>query len=133
MRFGGIHAFGYSPRPGTLAAGFSDPVDSRTRQARLAELEAVARQSRLDLMRAQIGQAVPVLHERLSPLAAATVPRSGYTPNYLPVQVRSATPIQEGQVVMVRLTDLDAAAEVLIAEALGGAPGLVCAVSEGLV
>lgn len=114
--FGDIHAFGYSPRPGTLAAGLSEPVARQTRQARLAALDAVARQSRLDLMRAQIGQAVPVLHERVPTLPAATALRSGYTPNYLPVQVRSATPMCEGQVVMVRLMDLDPAAEVLVGE-----------------
>lgn len=115
LHFGHIHAFGYSPRPGTLAASFANPVDARTRQRRVGELESLARRSRLQLLREQIGKTVMMLHERL-PEAFEGLPRSGYTPNYLPVHVRCATPIGEGSLVQVRITGLDEAVGLLIAE-----------------
>ncbi|BCU05697.1 hypothetical protein Atep_03740 [Allochromatium tepidum] len=95
LRFGHIHVFGYSPHPGTPAAGFANPVDARTRRRRVGELESLAHRSRLQILRDQIGKTVMLLHERL-PDAFEGRPRSGYTPNYLPVHVRSATPIGEG-------------------------------------
>jgi threonylcarbamoyladenosine tRNA methylthiotransferase MtaB len=115
LRFGHIHVFGYSPRPGTLAAGLANPVDARTRRRRVDELESLARRSRLQVLRAQIGKTVSLLHERL-PDTFEGLPRSGYTPNYLPVHVRSATPIGEGRLVEVRITGLDEVAGLLIAE-----------------
>jgi threonylcarbamoyladenosine tRNA methylthiotransferase MtaB len=118
LHFGHIHVFGYSPRPGTPAAGFANPVDARTRQGRVGELESLARRSRLQVLREQIGKTVTVLHERL-PEAFEGLPRSGYTPNYLPVHVRSATPIGEGRLIEVRITGLDEAAGLLIAEPSG--------------
>lgn len=121
LRFGHIHVFGYSPRPGTLAAGFANPVDASTRRRRVDELESLARRSRLQVLRAQIGKTVTLLHERL-PDTFEGLPRSGYTPNYLPVHVRSATPIGEGRLVEVRITGLDEAAGLLIAEPTGVEP-----------
>ncbi|MTW19873.1 tRNA (N(6)-L-threonylcarbamoyladenosine(37)-C(2))-methylthiotransferase MtaB [Allochromatium palmeri] len=118
LRFGHIHVFGYSPRPGTLAAGFANPVDARTRQGRIAELESLARRSRLQVMGEQIGKSMTLLHERLL-TGFEGRPRSGYTPNYLPVHVRSETPIREGRLVEVRITGLDEAAGLLIAELTG--------------
>ncbi|MBK1654738.1 MiaB/RimO family radical SAM methylthiotransferase [Allochromatium vinosum] len=121
LRFGHIHVFGYSPRPGTPAAGFANPVDARTRRRRVGELESLAHRSRLQILRDQIGKTVMLLHERL-PDAFEGRPRSGYTPNYLPVHVHSAAPIGEGSLIQVRITGLDAAAGLLIAEPTGVEP-----------
>ncbi|QGU32031.1 tRNA (N(6)-L-threonylcarbamoyladenosine(37)-C(2))-methylthiotransferase MtaB [Thermochromatium tepidum] len=121
LGFGHIHVFGYSPRPGTVAAGFDHPVDARTRQLRSEALEAVARRSRLQVLRAQIGKTVTLLQERPTETAGGR-PRSGYTPNYLPVHVRSAQQIAEGQLIEVRVTGLDEAAAMLLAEPTDLAP-----------
>lgn len=121
LRFGQIHVFGYSPRPGTLAAGFANPVDARMRRRRIDELESLARHSRLQVLREQIGKTVTLLHERL-PEAFAGRPRSGYTPNYLPVHVRFVTRIGEGSLIQVRIMGLDEAAGLLIAEPIGVEP-----------
>ncbi|MGQ9660634.1 MAG: tRNA (N(6)-L-threonylcarbamoyladenosine(37)-C(2))-methylthiotransferase MtaB [Thermochromatium sp.] len=118
--FGQIHIFGYSPRPGTPAAGFDRPVAAQTRHRRIRELESLARRSRLQVMREQIGKTVVMLHERLPNIVGR--PRSGYTPNYLPLHVHSATPMREGSLIQVRITGLDETAGLLLAEPTGVAP-----------
>lgn len=62
-RFGHIHAFAYSPRPGTRAAAMPDAIDGVTKRARLDELQTLATWLRRSVMRAQIGKGVQVLRE----------------------------------------------------------------------
>ena len=62
--------FKYSPRPGTAAAGFPDPVDPDLAQERLAELQALQRSLTLAAHRARVGETTEVWLERPSRRAA---------------------------------------------------------------
>ena len=55
------YSFKYSPRPGTTAADFADPVDSGEAQRRLEALQGVQRELTLTHHRARVGERVSVL------------------------------------------------------------------------
>ena len=63
----GLHAFRYSPRPGTPATRMAGHVDERTKKARAAELLAIAAEARARFARQGLGTVTHVLAEtRLS-------------------------------------------------------------------
>ena len=84
--FGQVHAFPYSPRPGTRAAGMPGRVDAATQQRRGRELARLADRLRRQVLEAQVGTRVQVLRER-APSSAESGELFGYTPNYLPVRI----------------------------------------------
>lgn len=84
--FGQVHAFPYSPRPGTRAAGLPERVDAATQRRRGQELARLAQRLRRDVLRAQVGSRVQVLREA-APRPLNPTGNFGYTPNYLPVSI----------------------------------------------
>ncbi|HXU44217.1 MAG TPA: radical SAM protein, partial [Thermoanaerobaculia bacterium] len=64
MRFAKIHAFPYSPRPGTQAAGMPGQVPASVRKERIARLLDLATRSEHRFWQAQIGKRATVLWER---------------------------------------------------------------------
>ncbi|MCD7960228.1 MAG: tRNA (N(6)-L-threonylcarbamoyladenosine(37)-C(2))-methylthiotransferase MtaB [Ruminococcus sp.] len=64
MQFASMHVFRYSPRPGTKAATFSNPVSEAEKQRRMHLSQEVARENHQRFLKAQIGERVPVLFER---------------------------------------------------------------------
>ena len=102
MRFSDIHAFPYSPRPGTSAAYHQNPVPEPEKRARMAQLLELAAQSRQNFRQSQIGTTRPTLWER----AARHNLWSGLTDNYLRVRAPSPTPLSN-QITNARLTALD--------------------------
>ena len=102
MRFADIHAFPYSPRPGTSAAYHPNPVPEPEKRARMAQLLELAAQSRQNFRQSQIGTTRPTLWER----AARHNLWSGLTDNYLRVRAPSPTPLSN-QITNARLTALD--------------------------
>ena len=102
MRFADIHAFPYSPRPGTSAAYHQNPVPEPEKRARMAQLLTLAAQSRQNFRQSQIGTTRPTLWER----AARHNLWSGLTDNYLRVRAQSPTPLSN-QITNARLTALD--------------------------
>jgi threonylcarbamoyladenosine tRNA methylthiotransferase MtaB len=58
MAFAGIHAFPYSPRPGTAAFNFGEPVPEREAVLRVEALTALASRSRRDYARRWFGRVV---------------------------------------------------------------------------
>ena len=58
-----IHAFPFSPRPGTPAADMPDQVNRAISKARVHEINELATKNRDEFMRAQIGKTVQVLVE----------------------------------------------------------------------
>ncbi len=104
MQFGHIHAFSYSPRAGTLAAGFADQVDDATTRQRYQTLQSLARRMTTAVLRQQIGRRTTILCEGASGKMAI---RCGYTPNYLPVQIVADRPqLESSQLIEVILTGL---------------------------
>ncbi len=139
MRFGHIHAFAYSPRAGTLAADMPGQVDSQTKRERLDALQRLALAMKREVLRAQIGQRVPVLcegnpdsHPDSTQAGAQQQTRFGYTPNYLPVDVQVGAAqiggkrISGNQIVPVILTGLDAKGYALIGQPDPGERRSVC-------
>ena len=102
MRFADIHAFPYSPRPGTSAAHHQNPVPEPEKRARMAHLLELAAQSRQNFRQSQIGTTRPTLWER----AARHNLWSGLTDNYLRVRAQSPTPLSN-QITNAHLTALD--------------------------
>ncbi|MFQ6676347.1 MAG: tRNA (N6-isopentenyl adenosine(37)-C2)-methylthiotransferase MiaB [Fidelibacterota bacterium] len=66
VRFDAAFTFKYSPRPGTKAAQFSDPVDEIEKQARLEKVVALQRRHTLLRNEKEIGKILNVLVEKES-------------------------------------------------------------------
>jgi threonylcarbamoyladenosine tRNA methylthiotransferase MtaB len=62
--FAKVHAFPFSPRPGTEAAELPDPVHPTVIRERMERLLAVAAQAEIDFRRAALGRHETVLWER---------------------------------------------------------------------
>ena len=58
-----IHAFPFSARPGTVAAGMSNQINRAVAKQRVHEISAIADKFRSEFMASHIGQFVPVLVE----------------------------------------------------------------------
>ena len=86
--FGHVHAFGFSPRPGTKAAALPDPVDEPTRQQRSQALQALAAQLKRAALEPLVGQRSAVLIEGDHGSPARNFAWwEGYTPGYHRVTV----------------------------------------------
>ncbi|NEV64020.1 tRNA (N(6)-L-threonylcarbamoyladenosine(37)-C(2))-methylthiotransferase MtaB [Thiorhodococcus minor] len=118
MAFGHIHIFSYSPRAGTLAAKLPDPIDAAVKKARCQGLQGLLKDSKLAVMRAQIGKRVSLLHESAAKERDQAW-RSGYTPNYLPVRLIGGQEETGNQILDVELTDVDEAGELILARPVG--------------
>ena len=86
MRFGDLHIFTFSPRPGTLAAGMKDPVPGPVKKERSLTLHAVAATQKRETLAREIGGYQPVLFEGVRRDGDKTL-LQGYTPNYLKVTI----------------------------------------------
>ncbi len=115
MAFGHIHIFAYSPRTGTKAADMPDQVAREVKRARSEQLHDVARRSRRRVLEAARGQDFEVLIEgRGDQPEGAGAPWSGYTPNYLRVEIGDSRRDLDNQIVRVRAECLSDDGERLI-------------------
>jgi threonylcarbamoyladenosine tRNA methylthiotransferase MtaB len=89
-----IHAFPYSPRPGTVTA-HDDPVPSAVKKERGARLRAASHDACLARWRTKVGEDDVVLVDR---------PGRGYGADYSPWLVDTAVPV--GELVRVRAADV---------------------------
>ena len=85
MQFSDIHAFPYSPRPGTSAAHYRAQVAETEKRSRMAQLLELAAASRQRFRESQLGSIRPVLWERASSGGRYT----GLTDHYLRVRAAS--------------------------------------------
>jgi threonylcarbamoyladenosine tRNA methylthiotransferase MtaB len=100
--FGHIHIFSYSPRAGTKAASLPGQIQAevkRQRSREMHELAALLKQANLERY---VGRRLPVLVEGRYG-GERNGDWFGYTPNYLPIRLTSAT---EGDLVN-RILDVD--------------------------
>jgi threonylcarbamoyladenosine tRNA methylthiotransferase MtaB len=77
-----LHVFRYSPRPGTPAARFSNPVPQAEARARAALLRSLGREKRNAFFRARLGRAHRVLVESVA--AGEPCTACGLSDNYIP-------------------------------------------------
>ncbi|MDR1239022.1 MAG: tRNA (N(6)-L-threonylcarbamoyladenosine(37)-C(2))-methylthiotransferase MtaB [Treponema sp.] len=85
--FAGIHAFPYSPRPGTAAWSFGNPVGEADAARRVDELLDLARRGRRDYARRWIGKTVEVIVEAGREKKPGPAP--GISDNYLRVLIQT--------------------------------------------
>jgi threonylcarbamoyladenosine tRNA methylthiotransferase MtaB len=112
MDFAAIHAFSYSPRPGTAAANFKGQVPEHTRRQRLQALLRLSRASSRSYRQKFIGNTMPVLWENAPPQGGLI---TGLTPNYIRVEA-AYLPAMENTLNMARLVSINGdnvAAEVI--------------------
>lgn len=113
VRFAHVHAFSFSPRPGTAAANFPDQIEETIKRQRQDDLQSLVAHLRGEILREQVGKRVEILAEGAAPSDLAPR-RHGYTPNYLPVQLATAAPIAPSRILPVILTGVSAEGELLI-------------------
>ncbi|MCL1852524.1 MAG: MiaB/RimO family radical SAM methylthiotransferase [Peptococcaceae bacterium] len=80
--FADVHAFGFSPRPGTPAAAMSGQVGPKVKAARVKALIEAGRKSRAGYLERFFGQRMEVLLEHVDGSGAR-----GHTRNYIAVSV----------------------------------------------
>jgi threonylcarbamoyladenosine tRNA methylthiotransferase MtaB len=80
--FGDLHIFAYSPRLGTHAANFPDPVSREIKKARSEALHQLGERLKRETLEKYLGRTFPVLIEGSKELGW-----SGYTPNYLRIKL----------------------------------------------
>lgn len=86
LGFGHIHIFSYSPREGTAAAAFPNPVSQELKKQRSRQLHELTETMKQAFIVDNIGTQVEVLWEGQSEtLANGKIRYFGYTPNYLRV------------------------------------------------
>lgn len=98
-----LHVFPFSPRPGTAAAGWSDRITGTELKRRAKTLRELGERKRLAFEHRQCGRWSDVLVE--SNLDNGCW--KGTSENYLPVRIRSETPLPIGEIVRVRLQRAD--------------------------
>jgi threonylcarbamoyladenosine tRNA methylthiotransferase MtaB len=107
MAFGHVHIFAYSPRSGTKAATLPDQVPRDVKRERSRQLHALAARGREQTLRRAVGQTAEVLIETREVNADGRPCWTGYTPNYLRVEVEAVdTGDLENQLVPVALQGL---------------------------
>jgi threonylcarbamoyladenosine tRNA methylthiotransferase MtaB len=108
VKFGHLHIFSYSPREGTAAASFTNPVPPVLQKQRSQELHQLAQILKQDFIATQLGQLLPILWEGQHELTeSGNYLVFGYTPNYLRVvcEVANYATI-ENQIIEGRLMGL---------------------------
>jgi threonylcarbamoyladenosine tRNA methylthiotransferase MtaB len=103
-----IHAFPYSPRPGTEAYRFREPVSEREAVARVERLLALGRQGRRSYIEGWVGRTVEAVIEAYKPEAPGTA--AGVSENYLKLLItlpQGAAP-SPGSLVRCRICGLPA-------------------------
>ena len=88
--FGQIHIFTYSPRRGTAAAAFPNPVSRAEKKQRSQDLNKLAARMQDAIFKRYLGRRLPVLCEASPEGQSVGNPTiSGYTPNFLRVSLRA--------------------------------------------
>ena len=102
--FSRLHAFSYSPRPGTAAARMSDQLPGNVRRERTGALIALGERLSLAFHRRYEGAMRPVLWETASGAEPEGLRWAGYTDNYIRVTavgpadlMRRVTPVRLGE------------------------------------
>ena len=95
MGFSDLHAFPYSPRPGTSAAYLAGQIPDGVKKERMGRMLKLARQGFEQFRRRQLGQTRPVLWESARQRDGVTR-RRGLTDNYIRVHTFDSVPPDGG-------------------------------------
>src|SRR5690606_34038703 len=97
-----IHAFSYTPRPGTAAAPMGDQVPGPVRRERTRQLIALGEQLSMSFHERYEGATRPVLWETATGANAGGLLWAGYTDNYIRVTAVGPADLMR-RVTLVRL------------------------------
>lgn len=97
--FAKAHVFAYSIRQGTQAAKLPGQLDRKTKEERSRQMIQVTEETRAEFLKSQVGKVYEVLFEHTQTEEGT----QGHTKNYIPVFVKSQTPIST-QIHPVRIT-----------------------------
>jgi threonylcarbamoyladenosine tRNA methylthiotransferase MtaB len=122
LEFAGAHAFPYSERDGTAAAGMPGALPPAERRARAAALRAVTAESAARYQAGFVGAELDVLWEAVQPAPDRAWQVSGLTDNYLRVHALASQPLWN-QITPTRLT----------AAAPGGLTGRILCLPDAIV
>ncbi|MCQ2559815.1 MAG: tRNA (N(6)-L-threonylcarbamoyladenosine(37)-C(2))-methylthiotransferase MtaB, partial [Clostridia bacterium] len=100
MGFAALHVFKYSPRQGTLAAGFPHQVPEETKEERSRRLLKLAAELRQNYAQDFVGQSLSVLVEE----EAKPGWWQGFTPNYLKV-IFPGSSADQGKILSIKIRD----------------------------
>ncbi len=95
-----VHAFPYSPRPGTLSFAFGDPVSKAEKTRRAKEVRRLGAKKKRAFYSRQVGKVSSVLFEQRD---RKTGLWRGFTPNYVPVLVDSEDSSLQGKILPVEI------------------------------
>jgi tRNA-2-methylthio-N6-dimethylallyladenosine synthase len=101
VRFGGIFAFKYSPRPGTPALRLRDHVDDAVASERLQRIFELQEQIEAETLASYVGRQIAVLYEGPSRHDPSVL--SGKSDEKLTVNFKSPTDLRIGSIVPVRI------------------------------
>jgi tRNA-2-methylthio-N6-dimethylallyladenosine synthase len=101
VRFGGIFAFKYSPRPGTPALRLRDHVDDAVASERLQRVFELQAEIEAETLAAYVGRSIPVLYEGPSRHDPSIL--SGKSDEKLTVNFKSPAALRIGSIVPVRI------------------------------
>lgn len=107
MNFSRIHAFSYSPRPGTAAATMPHHLPKQIKKERIGRVMAVAQELGRAYHEQYVGQTMPVLWESVLGADEAGLRLAGYTDNYMRV-LGHGTADDLKHITAVHLTSADA-------------------------
>ncbi len=123
--FGHMHIFTYSPREGTKAARLPGRISKETQRARSRELHALAAELKQATLSSALGAEAEILWERPQETGnPAERLFTGYTPNYLRVQMRAPATLElENRITRVRLDALNPDGDAIVAQASDSSVG----------
>lgn len=94
LRFSHVHIFAYSARQGTKAATLPDPLPRAVKRARSQQLHEITARHKRETLQANLGRTFEVLIEGQQGKAGGQPLYSGYSPNFLRIQVGGEQPLQ---------------------------------------
>jgi threonylcarbamoyladenosine tRNA methylthiotransferase MtaB len=103
MNFANGHVFTFSARPVTAAMSLPDKIPSAVARQRNARMRQIFLDSAAEFREKQIGHNLPVLWEKVTPIAEGQWQLSGLSDNYLRVYSVSSCPCRN-QIMRVRIT-----------------------------
>ena len=118
--FGHIHIFAYSPRAGTIAATLADPISREIKRERSEALHQLVQRMKFSTFASFIGKQCNVLIENQEQTANGPV-WTGYTPNFLRVEIDAPSQQLQNQIMRVELTGISEDNKRLLARLLDSA------------
>lgn len=106
VQFLKVHLFSYSDHAQTRASQYPDKIPIQIIKSRYKELLEVADQTRLQVLRRQIGQKFPVLVELTKKNDSGKNIFRGYSPQYFPVVIFSPKKLTANEIYSVKIEKL---------------------------